>query len=132
MATKFTAAMARVVSWVVSNWAVLAAAAPNVASFTVPQDGFIIGGNIIVDAKSAITVLLAMVEVNGANVLTGTGADLNAATVRTPVALAFLASAVDVNGWVPVKAGDVITLDIDSLTGTSATGIQLQLDFIPK
>lgn len=132
MPSRFKAAVARIVSWVLSTWATHTAAAANVLTFTVPQDGFIIGGNALVDIKTAITVLLVMVEKNGTNILTGTGVDLNAAAVRTPVALAFLAAAVDANGWVPVSAGDVITVDIDTLTGTSCQGIQVQLDFIPK
>lgn len=129
---KFTAAIGRIISWVVSSWFVHTAATPNILSFTVPQDGFILGGWALVDVKTAITVLALMVEKNGNNILTGTGVDLNAAAVRTQTALAFLAAAVDANGWVPVVAGDVITVDIDTLTGTSCQGIQVQLDFLAK
>jgi len=132
MANRFTVAAARVVSWILQSWTVLTAATPNVASFVVPQDGFIVCGWAMCDVKTAITVLALMVEKNGSNILTGTGVDLNAAAVRTPTALAFLAAAVDANGWVPVAAGDVITVDIDTLTGTNASGLVVQLDFIAK
>jgi len=132
MPPKFRAAVARIVSWILTSWTVHTAATPNISTFTVPQDGFIVGGWAMSDVKTAITVLALMVEKNGSNILTGSGVDLNAAAVRTPVALAFLAAAVDANGWVPVSAGDVITVDIDTLTGTNASGITVQLDFIPK
>lgn len=130
MATKFNSAIARVISMILANWAVLAAAAPNAASWVVQQDGFIIAATCTVDIKTAITVLAVMVEKNGVNIITGSGFDMNAAAVRTPTAGVFTGA--DANGWIPVVAGDVITVDVDTLTGTSCQGVQVQLDFIAK
>jgi hypothetical protein len=124
------AAVGRIISAMLGNWLVLAAATPNVASWVVPQDGFITGVNIIVDVKTAITVLAVMVEKNGVNILAGAGADMNAAAVRTPTAGVLTGTTSD--GYVAVSRGDVITVDVDTLTGTSCQGVQAQIDFLAK
>lgn len=130
---KLSAAFGRIISVMMSYWIVLTAATPNVLTWTVPQDGYIIGASCLTDVKTAITVLLVMLEKNGVNMLAGTGLDMNAAAVRTPTAAVLGGAAVlDVNGFIPVLAGDVITVDVDTLTGTSFNGLQVQIDFVAK
>lgn len=125
------AAIGRIVSIFMSNFAVLAAATPNIASWVCPQDGFITAVWISTDAKSAITVLGVMVEKGGTNILSAV-VDMNAAAVRVATAGVLGGVTLTADGYVPVSKGDIITVDIDTLTGTSVTGVSAQIDFLAK
>lgn len=125
VASTYAASIAKVLSVLIGNWLVLAAATPNVASWVAPQKGKIVGITFYQDAKSAITVLTYMAEIDGVNILSA-AVDGNAGAVRVP-----LAGTLTVPAGVPIAKDSVVTLDIDSLTGTSVTGVQMQIDWIP-
>jgi hypothetical protein len=75
--------------------------------------------------KTAITVLTYMAEIDGVNILSA-AVDGNAGAARTA-----LAGTLTVPAGVPIAKDSVVTLDIDSLTGTSVQGVQMQIDWIP-
>lgn len=125
VAQAYAASIAKVLSVLIGNWTVIAAATPNVASWVAPQKGKIVGITFYTDAKSAITVLGLMAEVDGTNILTGV-VDGNAGAVRTA-----LPGTLTVPAGVAIAKDGVVTLDIDTLTGTSVTGVQMQIDWIP-
>ncbi len=128
---KFTAAIGRIVSVLIGHWIALTAATPNVASWVAPQDGWITGIWFIVDTKTAITVLQLMAELNGTNILSAV-VDMNAAAVRTPTAGTLGGALVTADGLIPVTKDQIVTLDVDGLTGTSCQGVQMQIDFLAK
>lgn len=122
---KYAVSIARVLSALIGNWLVLAAATPNVASWVAPQKCIIVGITFYVDVKTAITVLSLMAEVDGVNILSAV-VDGNAGTVRTA-----LPGTLTTPAGVPCPKDGVLTLDIDALTGTSCQGVQVQVDWIP-
>ncbi len=125
------AVIGRIITACIGNWLVLAAATPNVASWVAPQDGFITGVWVTVDVKTAITVLGVMLEKGGTNILSAV-VDMNAAAVRTPTAGVLGGVTLTADGYVAVSRGDVITVDVDTLTGTSCQGVEVQIDFLAK
>lgn len=129
---RFHAAVGRVMSVFLGYWIALTAATPNVMSWVAPQDGFITGVWCTTDVKTAITVLSVMLEKNGVNMLSAV-IDMNAAAVRVPTAGVLGGAAVlDANGMIRVLAGDIITVDVDVLTGTNVNGLQVQIDWMPS
>lgn len=121
----YAAAICKVLSVMIGHWVALTAATPNIASWTAPQKCKIVGITFYVDAKSAITVLSLMAELDGVNLLTAV-VDGSAGAVRTA-----LAGTLSNTAGVACAKDSTVTLDVDTLTGTSATGIQMQIDWIP-
>jgi hypothetical protein len=121
----YASTIGKVLSVLIGNWLVLAAATPNIATWVAPQKCKILAITFYVDVKTAITVLSLMAELNGTNILTAV-VDGNAGAVRVPLA----GTLTNTSGVDCAKDG-VVTLDVDALTGTSCQGVQMQIDWIP-
>lgn len=119
------AAIIKVLSVIVGHWIALTAATPNVCSWVAPQKCKIVGITFYVDTKTAITVLSLMAELDGTNILSAV-VDGAAGAVRTA-----LPGTLTTPAGVACAKDSVVTLDVDTLTGTSCQGVQMQVDWIP-
>jgi hypothetical protein len=121
----FAVAVARVLSNTIGNWTVITAATPNVVSWVAPQKCKIVAITFFTDVKTAITALSLMAELDGANILSAV-VDANAGAVRTA-----LPGVLTNTEGVDCPKDGVVTLDVDALTGTNVSGVQMQIDWIP-
>jgi hypothetical protein len=126
---KVAAGVRAIIANVIVYAGVITAAAVGLARYRAPQKSIITRIAASVRVKTAITVLAIDVKKAGVSVLQAT-IDLNAPAAGTYTEGVLKVASV-VGLGIPMDPEDEITIDIATLTGTSATDFSFQIDTLP-